>query len=214
MPALVFDLDGTLVDSLPGIAASLNRALAELGLPVHGLGSVRGFIGRGARILAERALAPGAGEGLVTELERRFRADYAVTWPTGTAPYPGVMAMLAELAAAAVPLALFSNKPDAAVREIVGALFPEVPFAIVQGQISDLPPKPDPAGLRRIAAGLGTTPDACWMVGDSLTDLATARNAGARPVLVTWGYEDEAALVAAGAETLVADPAGLLALLP
>ncbi len=210
-PPLIFDLDGTLVDSLPGIAQALNRALASLGLPEHPLAAVRGFVGDGARVLATRAVAAASDEALVGHLEQAFKADYAQTWSAGTAPYPGIRELLARLGELGHPLAVLSNKPHAFTTAMVAALFPERVFAAVLGQRSGIPHKPDPAGLWEIAAQLGVAPEVCWLIGDSTTDLATARNAGARALAVTWGYHDRAVLLAAAPEAMADTPAELLA---
>jgi phosphoglycolate phosphatase len=204
-------LDGTLVNSLPGIAQALNRALASLGLPEHPLAAVRGFVGDGARVLATRAVPAHSDEELIEHLEQAFKADYAQTWSAGTALYPGIHELLAQLGGLGHPLAVLSNKPHAFTTAMVATLFPEVAFAAVLGQRSGIPHKPDPAGMREIAAQLGVAPAACWLIGDSTTDLATARNSGARALAVTWGYHDRAVLQAAAPEAMADTPAELLA---
>ena len=211
-PPLIFDLDGTLVDSLPGIAHSLNRALASLGLPQHPLAAVRGFVGNGARALAARAVAATTDAVLLDRLELAFKTDYAQTWPTATTPYPGIREMLAQFGSLGHPLAVLSNKPHLFTTAMVAALFPEISFAAVLGQRPDIPHKPDPAGVREIAAQLGVAPEACWIIGDATTDLATARNAGARALAVTWGYHDRADLLAAAPDAVADTPAELRAL--
>lgn len=187
--ALIFDLDGTLVDSLPGIAASLNRALALHGLPAHGDAAVRGFIGDGARMLVTRAIGLGASAHIESML-RCFAEDYAVSWQPGTRPYDGITALLADLRARGIPLAVLSNKPHTFTTEIVAKLFPEHTFAAVLGNREGLPHKPDPAGALEIAATLGIAPEHCVLIGDSTMDLDTARNAGMASIAVTWGYHD------------------------
>lgn len=208
---LVFDLDGTLVDSLPGIGASLNRALAAQALPTHSLAAVRAFIGDGARILITRAAPAGAEAALIDLLESAFKADYGPTWSSGSYAYDGVHDLLAVLAGRGHPLAVLSNKPDPLTRAMVAEMFPGIPFAAVVGQRPGVPHKPDPAGFLEIAAGLGARPRDCWMIGDSVMDVATARNAGARCVAVTWGYHDRAALERTQPERMVDSPAEILA---
>ncbi|MCF7730862.1 MAG: HAD-IA family hydrolase [Akkermansiaceae bacterium] len=208
--ALIFDLDGTLVHSLPGIAGSLNRSLAEFGLPAHSLEAVRGFIGDGARVLAARALRVDADEDLISRLEQAFKADYSETWPAETAPYDGIIEMLEELVDRRLPLAVLSNKPHAFTTAMVEAIFPGIPFAAVLGQRAGVPHKPDPAGVLEIARRLGVEVDRCWMIGDSTMDVATARNSGARAVAVAWGYHDRLALMAAGPDVLLETPSAVL----
>ena len=210
--ALIFDLDGTLVESLPGIAASLNRALALHGLPGHGDAEVRGFIGDGARMLVTRAMAPGEAALHLESVLRRFAEDYAVSWPHGTSPYPGIAELLADLRRQGIPLAVLSNKPHVFTTEIVGKLFPKDTFAAVLGNREGLPHKPDPAGALEIAASLGVSPENCVLIGDSTMDLDTARNAGMASIAVTWGYQNREHLL--GADRIAEDVeelAGLLA---
>jgi phosphoglycolate phosphatase len=210
---LIFDLDGTLVDSLPGIANSLNRALDALGLPEHPLAAIRGFIGNGTRILATRAAPSGAGELLIERLEQAFKTDYSQTWQAATTPYAGIIELLEQLQRLHHPLAVLSNKPHPFTTAMVAALFPQVPFAAVLGQRPGIPHKPDPAGVREIAEGLGVAPGACWMIGDSTMDMATARNSGARALAVTWGYHDRADLLATAPDAVIDRPEDLLGLL-
>jgi len=210
---LIFDLDGTLVDSLPGIAASLNRALASLSLPPHGLHAIRGFIGNGARVLVSRAAPPGSDEPLLAALEQAFKADYDLTWPQGTLVYPGVAGLLAELQKRGTALAVLSNKPHAFTTAMVGGMFPAVAFAAVLGQRAGIPHKPDPAGANEIAAILGLPAQGLTLIGDSTMDIETARRAGMQTVAVSWGYHDREALEAVMPDALIDTPDELFALL-
>jgi phosphoglycolate phosphatase len=210
---LIFDLDGTLVDSLRGIAASLNHALAASGLPVHPDDVVRGFIGNGARILVQRAAPTDADETLIHTIEQAFKADYDLTWQYGTVMYPGITELLVSLQSRGYPLAVLSNKPHPFTETIVSQVFPTVRFATVLGQRSGIPHKPDPAGALEISNSLQLRPDDCIVIGDSTMDLETARNAGMRAIAVTWGFHDRDRLVAAGAEFIADDPAALSAML-
>jgi len=194
MRALIFDLDGTLVESLPGIAGSLNRSLALLGLPQHTHEAVRGFIGDGAQKLVERALSGMSRQDLTAELLASFGKDYATTWPEGTRVYNGMHELLARLTAKGVPLAVLSNKPHAFTVEIVQRLFPEKTFAVTLGNREGLAHKPDPTGALEIASSLNLLPADCTLIGDSVIDLETAQNAGMTSIGVTWGYHDKARL--------------------
>lgn len=202
-PGLIFDLDGTLVDSLPGIAGSLNRALARIGLPGHGSAEIRGFIGNGSLELARKAVPAGSPDELALRVEAAFKEDYALTWPDGTAPYPGIPDCLATLAAAGFPMAVLSNKPHPFTVEIVARLFPGVPFDPVFGHRPDTPRKPDPGAALQITRHWGFEPENCRFIGDSTIDIATARAAGIPAVAVAWGYHDPGPLEAAGAGQLV-----------
>jgi phosphoglycolate phosphatase len=210
---LIFDLDGTLVDSLQGIAASLNKALLDAGLPTHDLADIRGFIGNGARILVTRAAPQGAESGLIDELEAAFKSDYDTTWPSGTFAYEGVLELLETLHAAGNPLAVLSNKPHPFTSTIVAQVFPGIDFQVVLGQLPGIPHKPDPSGALEIANLMNLLPESCTIIGDSTMDLETARNAGMNAIGVTWGYHDKARLLAAGASTFADSPAALLSLL-
>jgi phosphoglycolate phosphatase len=202
-PGLIFDLDGTLVDSLPGIAASLNRSLGQLGRPVHGSPAIRTFLGNGSLELARKAVPVGSPDDLAHDVEAAFKEDYALTWPDGTAPYSGIPECLATLAAAGFPLAILSNKPHPFTVEIVQRLFPGLPFDPVLGQRPDTPRKPDPEAALQIARHWELTPENCRFIGDSTIDIATARAAGIPAVAVAWGYHDLPALQMAGADLLV-----------
>lgn len=211
--AAIFDLDGTLVDSLPGIARALNRALESHGHAVHPEARVRDFIGNGTWVLARRALPDDAPDELIAAVEAAFVTEYATAWKTGTAPYPGIDELVASLKARGLPLAVFSNKPDAFTKEIVAHLFPAGTFQAALGHREGTPRKPDPAGALEIAAGFDLHPPEVAFVGDSLTDRETAQNATMVPILVDWGYESRAALAATGLP-LVSSPEELLPLLP
>lgn len=206
---LIFDLDGTLVDSLAGIADSLNRALAASGLHGHPQEAVRGFIGNGSRVLIERAAPAGSGAGLIDEIEAAFKKDYDVTWPVGTLPYEGIFEVLAEFQDRRHPLAVLSNKPQPFTTAIVSRLFRETRFAAVIGQRPGTAHKPDPSGAFEIAAGLGMKPEDFSIIGDSTMDIETAKNAGMHAVAVTWGFHDRDRLLAAGADVVIDQPAAL-----
>ena len=194
---LIFDLDGTLVDSLPGIAASLNRALAKLDRSPHSVEKVRNFVGDGSRVLCQRALGGVGSEAEVDALESAFKADYALNWREGTTVFPGVSELLLDLAAAGHFLAVLSNKPHPFTEEIVALLFPNIPFARVLGQHAGLACKPDPAGALEIVAGSNLPTEAFTVIGDSTMDLETARRANMRSIAVTWGYQDAHVLTGA-----------------
>jgi phosphoglycolate phosphatase len=212
-PCLIFDLDGTLVDSLPGIAASLNRTLTAHGLPGHSDARVRSFIGDGIRNLMLRAIAKGAEPATVESLLGLYRKDYALSWKSGSTVYPGVASLLDELQRAGFEMAILSNKVHDFTVEMVGAMFPAIRFAAVLGQRDGIPHKPHPAGALQLADMLGAAAENCVVIGDSTIDLETAANAGMRGIAVTWGYHDRDALVAAGATRLIEHPSELPALL-
>jgi len=210
---LIFDLDGTLVDSLNGIAASLNHALHESNLPTHSHDAVRGFIGNGARILIERGTPAGSTDILIDVVEQAFKAHYDLHWPTGTIAYDGITNLLENLKSQGHQLAVLSNKPHPFTEAMVGRLFPTIRFAMVLGQRAGIPHKPDPTGALEIAATLGLAPAQCCVIGDSTMDIETAFNAGMQAVAVTWGFHDRERLIAAGATSLADDPAALMTMI-
>ncbi|BDS05974.1 phosphoglycolate phosphatase [Oceaniferula spumae] len=194
--AVIFDLDGTLVHSLPGIAASLNRVLAKSEMPTHTESVVRGFIGDGMRVLVQRALTAENSDVDLDAMVDSLKEDYANTWTTGTAPYPDVTEVLHALLERGTGVAVLSNKPHIYCREITDKLFPRVPFTAVIGQRDGIPAKPDPSGAIAVAKELNIPVSEIAFLGDSTIDLLTARNAGMIPIAATWGYHDPPALAA------------------
>jgi phosphoglycolate phosphatase len=209
---LIFDLDGTLVDSLQGISASLNRALAASCLPTHEAAAVRGFIGNGARILIQRATPVDASADLLDTVEQAFKTDYDSTWPVGTVAYPNITDLLEILQSRDYPLAVLSNKPHPFTATMVSQMFPTIRFSSVLGQRPGIPHKPDPTGALEIAGALQRLPENCAVIGDSTMDIETARNAGMRAIAVTWGFHDRKRLTDAGADAMVDSPGELLGL--
>lgn len=212
-PCLIFDLDGTLVDSLPGIAASLNRALTAHGLPGHSHDAVRSFVGNGVQTLVRRAVHAGADQELIDSLLRFFKADYELSWPQGTRVYPGVQEMLENLASQEFKLAVLSNKTHEFTVTMVHTVFPGIPFTTVLGQRTGIPHKPDPAGAVQIAAAFDAAPEDCVVIGDSTMDIETAANAGMRVIAVSWGYHDRNRLLESRAERVINRPEELPELL-
>lgn len=193
-PCIVFDLDGTLADSLPGIAEGLNRALRTLGLPVYPQEAIRGMIGRGAANLCAAALGY-ADTGLAPQaqleaLHNAFRQEYPHCWQGSayTHPYPGIPALLEELAALGARMAVLSNKPHDVTLPMVQALFPGIPFEPILGHRPNVPRKPHPAALQHIAKLWGIPTERIILVGDSAIDAATAQAAGCKLITVDWGY--------------------------
>jgi|DewCreStandDraft_4_1066084.scaffolds.fasta_scaffold84134_3 phosphoglycolate phosphatase len=196
-PCLLFDLDGTLVDSLPGIAASLNRTLIAHGLKGHSDTAVRGFVGNGLKNLIRQAAPSGADESLIESMLAFYKPDYDLSWASGTRPYQGIVHMLDELQREGHPLAVLSNKTHDFTQSMVRGLFPSIHFGRVQGLTETMRPKPDPAGALAIALAMDLPPSRCVFIGDSTMDIETAANAGMKSIGVTWGYHDSERLVAA-----------------
>lgn len=207
----MFDLDGTLLDTLDDIAAAGNQMLQTLGLATIRRDRYRYLAGQGAASLVREAIGTGhewmwpRGQ----ELFKRFLHEHA---HARTEPYPGVPEMLDALVARGVKLAVLSNKPDAATREVVAQKLDRWPFAAVRGHRDDAPLKPDPTSARAVIAELAIEPDRWLYVGDTRVDMETAAAADLFPVGVLWGFRDEAELRDSGARALIAQPADLLPL--
>jgi phosphoglycolate phosphatase len=209
--AFLFDLDGTLVDSLGDIGAAMNWALESLGFPKHPLAAYRGFVGEGVDVLARRAAPAHAGaERRHVELVAAYQRRYGEHLFDATVPYPGIPEAIAELRRRGIPLGVLSNKPDAPTKQICEALFPGA-FAAVRGQLPEVPVKPDPQAALALAAELGVPAAEVAFVGDTAIDMRTAVAAGMRAVGVAWGFRP-LALRATGAEVLVERADELIAL--
>jgi phosphoglycolate phosphatase len=209
--ALLFDLDGTLVDSLQDIAESVNHCLELLGLPARSNSSYRYMVGEGIEALCQRAV--GDSQPIyVKRLTDLTRAHYRVRCLEQTRPYPGVPAVIQALADDGLRLAVLSNKPHDMTVKIVSRFWPAGPFEIIRGNLDPGLRKPDPRAAQEICRELGVAPAECWIVGDTPVDIRTAINLGAGSVGVTWGFRTRAELAEAGADRMIDHPAELLEL--
>jgi phosphoglycolate phosphatase len=190
---VIFDLDGTLADSLDDIASAMNRTLRAQGFPTHPVSDYRGFVGEGLRRLVERALPPGT-ESVREAFLAAYQADYAQHFLDETRLFPGIPPVLDALAAAGVPMAVLSNKFDGPTRQLVDALCNRWTFREVFGERPGVPRKPDPASALALADALGAPPESVAFVGDTGVDMLTARAASMRPVGVLWGFRPEEVL--------------------
>ncbi len=210
--AILFDLDGTLADTLGDLANAVNHALATLGLPTHPRDSYRQMVGDGARTLIERALPP-AQHNLAEKALALMRAHYDEHCFDETTLYPGITELIAELRTRGHLLAVCSNKPDVFTKRMVTRYFPTAPFDMVLGHQPPVPLKPHPAAPLEIASSLGVRPSDWLYLGDTNTDMRTATAAGMFPVGVLWGFRERAELIESGARELLAHPRELLRLL-
>lgn len=210
--AAIFDLDGTLLDTLEDLGDAMNAALAAQGFPAHPYDAYRYFVGNGLRKMALRALPAEVQEddAIVEACMAHFREVYGAGWQRKTRPYAGVPALLDGLTLRGLPLGVLSNKPHEFTVQCVAALLPDWRFAAVQGVADGVPPKPDTTGARVMAERLGVPPERILYLGDTATDMETARGAGMYPVGALWGFRTAEELEAAGAARLCARPEDVL----
>ena len=204
--AVIFDLDGTLINSLDDLADCANSVLEEKGFAAHPADAYRYFVGEGMETLIRRAAPAGTDDECLRRLVGRMRECYGRGWAEKTRPYEGVVSMLQALSALSLPLAVLSNKPDDLTKATVRHFFPEIAFAEILGSPPGGRAKPDPALALGLAAAFGVRPEQVLFVGDSRTDMATATAAGMFPAGVLWGFRPAEELLAHGAKMLLEKP--------
>lgn len=209
--AVIFDLDGTLLDTLEDIANSVNSTLARYSFPTHGLDAYRYFVGDGVTMLVSRALpAEKRNDHIIADCVGAFRENYDRNWNSNTSPYDGIPELLDALTAKHVKMAILSNKPDDFTQRCVHELLPNWNFEMVLGLRHGIPPKPDPSGAYEIAENLGITPAHILYLGDSSVDMKTAVRAGMFPIGVLWGFRPLDELREHGAAAIIERPMELL----
>ncbi len=208
--ALIFDLDGTLADSLTDIADAMNAALAVHSLPQHPTDAYRLMVGEGVKMLVARAV--GAARVPVETVLETYHAKYHEHAHAKTFAYPGIDDTLAELARRRVPMGVLSNKRDALTRALVALRFPTIPFLEVRGEREGVPRKPDPTAAFEMALALNVLPANIGFVGDTAVDMTVARAAGMRAIGVLWGFRDRGELEGAKAHEIISQPRQLLSL--
>ena len=208
--AVLFDLDGTLLDTLKDIADSVNMALDHLGFPQHEVEAYKYFVGDGREALAIRALPEDCrGTANVEKLTTSIEVEYTRRWATNTRAYPGVPDILQTLTDQGIKMAILSNKPQASTEEMVSRFLSKWRFELVLGAQSSLPMKPDPTSALQIAQRLNTPPVEFLYLGDSDVDMKTATEAGMYPVGALWGFRTADELLAGGAKELIQHPTDL-----
>jgi len=209
--AVLFDLDGTLLDTIGDIADSMNAVLAGGGYPQHDLQAYKRFVGDGIQALVERAL-PGdhRSEAEISDGLARMGEEYQRRWNQKSRPYPGIAELLAALEQRGIPKAVFSNKPHRFAVACVDELLKPWKFDAVLGVSATTPRKPDPTGALRIAEQLSIEPAGFVYVGDTNTDMRTAAAAGMDRVGVSWGFRETAELLRSGAQRILMQPLDLL----
>ncbi|MBC8478834.1 MAG: HAD family hydrolase [FCB group bacterium] len=209
--AIIFDLDGTLLDTIEDLADSVNTALKTQGFPIHDVEKYYSFVGNGINILVQRALPEQHCDNqTISNSVKMIREIYSEQWKNKTRPFPGIQSMLDDLYDQDIPLAVFSNKPDEFTQVMVQEFFPEIEFEAVLGQSAVIPAKPDPAGALMICEQIRMLPESFLFVGDSDVDMITAANAGMIPIGVSWGFRSTQELKDNGAYAVIDQPAELL----
>lgn len=208
--AVLFDLDGTLLDTIEGIATAMNRVMDRLGCRGHGTETYKRFVGEGMEKLVARSLP--AESPLRLDLARivtMYREEYRICWEESSKPYPGIPEMLAGLAGRGIQLAVLSNKADDFTRIMTSRLLPGIHFARVRGALPGEPKKPDPRMAIETAEALAVPAPNFIYVGDSATDMHTAQAAGMFPVGVAWGFRTADELRQSGAKILLEKPSDI-----
>lgn len=210
--AIIFDLDGTLLDTLADLAEGTNYALRVNGFPERTIDEIRRFVGNGARKLIERAVPDGQIEAALEKVRQDFDIYYKVHCKDHTGPYPGIMEMLQELVQQGYSLGVVSNKPDFAVQELIPEYFPDI-FASVSGERQGVAKKPAPDLIREAMKNLQADSSNAVYVGDSEVDLEAAANAGIPCISVAWGFKGRRFLEEQHAGTIIEVPAEVFAFL-
>ena len=212
--AVLFDLDGTLLDTIDDLTDSMNMALAACGLPTHSAEACKQFIGDGVRNFVTRALPESRrDDATVALVMARYRQAYSGNWDNKTRPYDGIELLLDAVSARGLKMVVYSNKPDEFTQLAVRKLLPRWPFDAVIGAREGWPHKPDPAAALDIAARLGVKPERFVYVGDTNTDMQTATAAGMFAAGALWGFRTAQELLDNGARVLIAHPMELLTVL-
>lgn len=212
--AVIFDLDGTLSNTLADLGDATNSVLRELGLPVHDYDAYKIFIGNGMKMLMARAL-PGdrRKEETIQSALAAMEEIYSRNWKNKTHVYEGVGELLDEIEGRGLPMAVLSNKPDRFTKQTVQSFFPSRRFVVARGARDGIPKKPDPTTALEVAGEMGCQPEDICYLGDTSTDMQTARRAGMFPVGALWGFRSAEELKEHGAEHLISHPRELLAFL-
>jgi phosphoglycolate phosphatase len=213
--AVLFDLDGTLLDTVGDLADAMNAALAAVGAPPHDVAAAKFYVGDGLRNYVVRALPEGRrqDEPTIARVSELFRGQYARNWHVQTRPYDGIPELLDALTARGLPMTVLSNKPDDFTKLMVARILAKWRFAAVRGVEPGGVTKPDPSGAIAMAEQLGLAAAEFLYLGDTNTDMRTAVAAGMFPVGATWGFRPLRELLDNGAAAIIDHPMELLKLL-
>ena len=206
---VIFDLDGTLLDSIEDIASSMNKVLESLQLPTHKIEDYKHFVGGGVDILVENALSNQSKE-IKYEVIKRFKIEYDGKLHSKTLPYDGIYELLDELKKLDINLAVLSNKPHEFTVSYVNHFFKNYNFKQIHGQKKDVPKKPDPKAALDIVKCLDSSCENTYFIGDTKIDMQTAKSANMTAIGVLWGFRDEKELRDFGADFIVSNPIEIL----
>lgn len=209
---VIFDLDGTLLNTLTDIFNSVNYVLKTNKLPTHSIDCIQSFIGNGAYTLIERAVPPNSTQELIDTVYLQYMQHYALHKNDTTAPYNGIYDLLTLLKQKGIKTAVLSNKPDVQTKPLCAELFTGL-IDYAKGQTEDMPSKPHPDGVYHVLKQLGSTASETLYVGDSEVDMQTGKNANLYTVGVSWGFRSTKELVAHGADYIINVPSELTKLL-
>lgn len=208
--AVIFDLDGTLIDSLEDLADSANEALTKNGFNEHPLNSYKKFIGNGLRQLVKNASPESIKETLIDTILQDLRSIYNKNYINKTRPYDNVHSMLRKLKELGIRMAICSNKPDKLANEIVEKIIGKEYFDVIYGEREGIPRKPDPTSLLEAAKHMGVKPENTIYIGDSGGDMISAKNAGMFAAGALWGFREREELLECGAQILLSDSIDLV----
>lgn len=215
--AVIFDLDGTLLDTMADIAGAMNRVLEDLGYPIHPIDAYKGFVGHGQTQLVTNALPPDQRTPeIITKAAAKYWDYYDIEWYLNTRTYPGVLYMIQLAVARKIKLAVLSNKAHYFTKKMIRHYFRGVmirhtknPFGFYSGELPGVPTKPDPTLALQLAERMKVNPNTMALVGDMPVDMQTAKNAGMLPIGASWGFSSREALKAAGARKIFDSPGDL-----
>ena len=211
--AVLFDLDGTLLDTLEDIALAMNDVLKQFGYPIHPIDDYRYYVGNGIDVLVQRTLPAGKkDDSTIKQCAAKMRQVYGAGWSNNTHLYDGVSELLIGLQSFHLRMAILSNKPDDFTQKMVAHYLSRWKFDMVMGAREDLPKKPESDGALFISEKLQLLPEQFLYIGDTNTDMITASRAGMYPVGATWGFRTREELLANGAKTIVDHPCEVISL--
>jgi len=210
--ALIFDLDGTLLNSLVDIMDSVNIVLTEYNLPTHSLDEYKMFIGNGIEVLAKKALQEKLNDNEFDNFLKKVKKIYSQRQILKTQPYDGIRDMLKTLNAKQIKTAILSNKPNEFTQQVVSHFFTDIKFDIILGSRVNVPRKPNPQAVFEILGQLNLKKNQAFFVGDTSTDMQTGKNAGLKTIGVSWGFRSVQELKQNGADFIVNKPSEILEL--